>query len=403
MGRMNFRGNPGMYGDVATNPLQKAQIALSNNQPMVAEDICRKRLEKKPNEVMTRILLAQALVQLTRAKEAIQELEIVLKDQPNNVEALLILSNALLATNQMNPPKEAVDVARRAVQLQPKAARTHLQLAEALVTRKDSNGALVETEEAIKLDPRLAPAYMIQSIIYLEKKNWEECVKAAQSAVRLDKTLGAAYYIGAQAMAELKRGDEALDYLQQAERYPSMVSPGQLIAVKSMVFRKQRKYREAYTIYLNQIKERSAKKNPFAPALAALNFALSFFGQNGPYVLVGVIGVLLLLILFGVSKIPVVGGGLNDAILIGIVAVLGWNAIKLASGQTAISRISQPRTAAFAAGAFAATTAAVFGVAWLIAKFTTPAHHPIIWFSAPSFGVAIVLALSVGFTVLNYA
>src|SRR5579875_991424 len=165
MTRIPYRGAPGAGGEqLAGGPLQRARLALMNNQPALAIDICRKRLEKKPDDVATRLLLAQALVQMRLPREGVAEARRVLNSQPNNVDALMLLSSALMSTNQFNPPKEALAAAQRAVQLQPKAARTHVQLAEVLMVQRQFDQAREEADEAVKLEPKLGAAHMIKGM-----------------------------------------------------------------------------------------------------------------------------------------------------------------------------------------------------------------------------------------------
>ena len=401
MNRNPFRGGPG--GDIGSNPLQRARLALSNNQPLIAEDICRRRLEKKPDDLDTRLMLAQALVQLNRHKEGIIELRRILKERPNSVDALIIYSAALLGSNQANPPKEAVDIAERAVQLQPKSARTHIQLAEALMVRKEFDRAEQEAEEAVRLDPRMAHAHLIKSLSLTNTKDWEGALKSAQSAIRCDRNLAPAYLTMSQALTELKRGDEALEALDTAQKIDPSLPGSQVVQLRSTIFRKQRRYRDSYNVYLNQIKSQSLKPNRFAPLLAALNFGLSFFGQNGPYVLVAIIATIAFFTLFGLSKIPVAGGVIVDILLFAIIAVLGWNAIKMATGQNPLERLQNPRTVVFTAGTFAASVAIVFGIAALLAHFFTPAHHTAYWFTSLSVGFAGVIGLIAATVMLNYA
>jgi tetratricopeptide (TPR) repeat protein len=182
-GPPNRGGPPGMQGRMAGGPLQKARMALMNGQPALAVEICRRELEKK-DDITTRLLLAQALVQMQRAKEAVEEARHIVNAQPKNIDGLMLLASALVQTNQVNPPKEALEVAERAVQLQPKAARTHIQLAEVLLARRDFDRAKAEAEAATQLEPRLAAAHLIRGMSLLELKDSEGALQDSNNAIR---------------------------------------------------------------------------------------------------------------------------------------------------------------------------------------------------------------------------
>lgn len=400
--RMSYRGAPG-GGDIAGGPLQRARLALMNNQPDVAIDICQRRLEKKPDDTNTRLVLAQALIQMQRTREAVTEARRALKEQPNSTDALMLLASALAGTNQANPPQEAQDLAERAVQLQPRMARTHVQLAEILMVRKDFGRAVEEAEAAVKLEPRLAAAHLIKGMALLNNKDYAGAEQASQAAIRLDKTQAAAYLTRAQALSDLQRPEEALEALDTAQKMNPLLPQAQLIQLRGQIYRKQRRYRDTYNLFLDQVVERSGKRTWYAPAIAALNFVLSFFGQNAPAVLISVVIVLILLVLFGISKIPVAGGGIVDILVIALVGFLGWNAIQLSSGMSPLLKIRDTSAIALAGGALVLGIVVTFVLAWALGHFTTPAHHTNYWFNTITFGLAAVVGVIAGFAALNYS
>ena len=134
---MMYRGGQGGQTMIPGGALGKAKYALSLGRPDEAERICRKRLEKDAGDVGARVVLAQALLQ----------------------------TGGLASRFTGGVPEEAVRAARKAVDLQPRAAKTHVQLAEALVAKKDMVGARAEADIAVKLEPRLAGAHLIRAIV----------------------------------------------------------------------------------------------------------------------------------------------------------------------------------------------------------------------------------------------
>src|SRR5690349_6393177 len=119
MGRTVYRGgSPGNMGGIPGGDIGKAKFALQSNRPDEAERICRKRLERRPDDSGTRLLLAQALLQLLRTDEELTEVRRVTREQPNNADAFLILSAALTQKQNARLYSEAEEAARRAVTLQ---------------------------------------------------------------------------------------------------------------------------------------------------------------------------------------------------------------------------------------------------------------------------------------------
>jgi tetratricopeptide (TPR) repeat protein len=365
-----------------------------SNQPAIAEDICRRRLEKRPDEAPTRLMLAQALIQMQRAREGIAEARRVLEAQPNNVDALMLLSSALMGSNQINPPKEALVAAQRAVQLQPKMARTHVQLAEVLMMQRQFDQAREEADEAVRLEPKLAAAHMIRGMALMNSKDYEGATQSFQSAIRQDRTMAPAHFGLAQALSELHRPDEALEAVNKAQQLNPNLPAGQVTQLRAQIYRKQRKYRQAYNEYLTATRA-AGRSGRFAPISAGFSFALSFFGRAAPFVLLA----LLLVILFGISRIPVAGGVLLDIIVVAILGFGIWQVTKQYGGAAPPQLLRDPRVLAATVGGVIVSLALVFG---LFAWFGHHPHRPDYWFTTLSFGLAATLAMIVAALALSF-
>jgi cytochrome c-type biogenesis protein CcmH/NrfG len=388
-----FRGGPNM-GEVGGSPVQQARLALMNNQPERAQELCRRRLEKRPDDYATRLVLAQALIQLRQPREAIIEVRRVLAVQPNNADALILLSSALLNVNQFNVPKEALTAAQRAVQLQPKVARGYVQLAQVQLVQRQYKDAEEAASEALQIDPRLGAASLVKGMALLQMKNHEGAVTNLRAALRQDRTQSSAYIALAQALIQLKRGDEALEAIDSAQKEHAPVPEGQLVQLRAQAYRKQNKYGKAFSVIL-EFTQRTSRFKAIAPIIAGYTFFFSLFGQGAIAVLIFV----LLAILFGISKIPFAGGGLVDVILIALAGFLTWQVTRQFTGASPIVRLAQGRTALFTAIAFVVPIVLVFGIAAFIGR----GQHHDYWFTTITFGLAGVLAfLSAGVT-LNLA
>src|SRR5262249_62009813 len=125
-----------------------------------------------------------------------------IRAQSTNVDAHLILASALLQTSGpmaqfRGVPEEALQAAKRAVDLQPRAAKTHVQFAEVLAAKRDMAGARAEADIAVKLGPRLAGAHPIRAIVLFSPKEPEGAGGAHAARLRREPTLSPARFFEA--------------------------------------------------------------------------------------------------------------------------------------------------------------------------------------------------------------
>lgn len=370
MNRMTYRGGRGEMGTIPGGPLGKARFALGSGRPDEAERLMRKRLERYPDDVNARVLLAQALLQQQMTAEAASEARRATRQQSTNVDAQLVLSSALLQSSTgplaqfSKVPPEALAAAKRAVQLQPKVAKTHVQLAEVYMAQREMASARAEIDEAIRLEPRLAGAHLMRAVILMSDKDPEGAVQESDAALRYDRTLTQAEFIKANALLDVKRYDEALASLDTAERTnPAMFSVGNTRALRGRIYFKQRKFKQSYGQFL-QAQMMSGRLKRLAPALAGMNMVLAgLFGQNASIALAVVLIVIVLAILFGLSFIPVAGNWIVAVLVLGILGVVAFGYVRQSQGgrllPAAINEKVTTIVAIVAAGLFGVVIAGV--------------------------------------------
>jgi tetratricopeptide (TPR) repeat protein len=221
----------------------------------------------------------------------------------------MTLSAALLQKGRFRVPVEAETAAKRAVQLQPKLARARVQLAEVLASNNDNVGALLAADEAIKLEPRGPSGYFIKALTLMRQKDYNGAIQSADSAIRFDrdKQLPQAEYVRANALVEVKRYDEALTALSAAEKVNPTLGGPQAQSLRGRILFKQRKFGESYRTHLDA-QRTAGRAKVLAPPLAAMNMAfLGLFGERGPYFMLVFFLTVVMLIIFGISQIPVAG------------------------------------------------------------------------------------------------
>jgi tetratricopeptide (TPR) repeat protein len=328
MGRMGYRGGPGGgMGQMPGDEVSRIKLALQSNRPDEAERLSRKRLERKPDDRATRLLLAQALLQLQRVDEALDEARRVAKEQPASADAHLLISAALTQKQTQRSLQEAEDEARRAVQLQPKQARTRVQLAEVLAARQNLKGALDEADEAFKLEPRQPAAHLIRGMVLLADKDAAGAVTECEAALRYDSSLFAAHFTLANALVEVRRYDDAQAALTRAQTLNPLLPAATAHSLRGRILLKQRKWGSAYREFV-QAQRSSGRLARLAPVLALFGMTQAF-GRYGPLV---VIPVLIVLILFGLYFIPFAGPWIVMVLALGLIGFSAFTTLRQYQG-----------------------------------------------------------------------
>jgi tetratricopeptide (TPR) repeat protein len=334
MNRTTYRSQGGM-GMIPGGALGKAKFALGSGRPDEAERLCRKQLEKDPGNVNARVVLAQALLQQRQVDDAVVEARRAVNQQSTNVEAQMVLASALLQKTGLmgRVSPEAERAAVRAVQLQPKAARTHVQLAEVYAAKKDPANARAEVDRALELEPRLAPAHLMRAMILFQNRDPEGAIQASDAALRNDRTLTQAEFIKANAYVDLKQYDNALAALDEVTRQNPLLAGPQVDILRGRVYFKQRKLGQSYAIF-REAQAQNPRLRFLAPVIAGVNMVLmGFFGQSAQYAWIGLLLALIVLVVFGIHFIPVVGGWLVCVLLLAILGVVAFGALRQAQGR----------------------------------------------------------------------
>lgn len=383
MGRMVYRGGPtGGMGGVPGGDINRAKLALQQNRPDEAERLLRKRVERKPDDHASRLLLAQALLQMQQVDEGLKEARRVTREQPKNADAFLLLSAALTQKQNQRALQEAEDAARRAVDLQPKAARAHVQLAEVLAARRDIKEARKEADEAARLEPRLAAAHLIRGMILLADKDPAGAVSASESALRYDSSLFAAHFTLANALIEVRRYDEALAALNRAQSLNPMLPASNYDGLRGRIYLKQRKFGAAYQQFLHAGRS-SGRLAWAAPVTAALSMT-QVFGKYAPVVLLAVI---VMAILVGIGAIPVAGPWIAVVLVLGLMGFSFLGAVRQFQGTFLPQGSARtPGLIAMVVGGVGIFVAALF-IADAIARISVP--NPVTFLIAGILGLAV--------------
>jgi tetratricopeptide (TPR) repeat protein len=168
---------------------------------------------------------AAFLLSVGRVEEASAEIEDVLRQAPGNADALALQSIIAVAQNEK---ESALELAKRAVDADPKSAAARIALSYAQQSNFDLEGALSSLREAVKSEPENALARarlseLLLSFGYLDEALSEAKKAAAQTPgiARTQTVLGFAY------LAQIKTKDSRVAFeraieLDQADPLPRL-------------------------------------------------------------------------------------------------------------------------------------------------------------------------------------
>jgi Flp pilus assembly protein TadD len=320
------------------NPVLRARQALGEGRYDEAERLSRRRLERKPDDFMARLVLAQALLQLQQVDEAALHAQQAVDAQPNNADAQLTLAAALSQSQNKAALARAEAAARKACSLRPRDAKPRVQLAEVALAQRRTKEAKAAADEAIKLDPRLGEAHLIRSLVLLQDGDAAGAAEASRAATRAKRDLGPAYFTLALSLTQLKEMNEAEQALDKAQELNAPIPPVQLYGLRGRIYMKQRKYRKAFSAHV--MYQRVAGRPGFvAVPLGAVVTFFSFFGIFGSWGPGVAIAVVALLVLFGLNAIPVAGHWIVAAVLLAVIAGMIFGYVRgVQSGALGLGR-----------------------------------------------------------------
>jgi tetratricopeptide (TPR) repeat protein len=126
------------------------------------------------------------LLSVGRVDEASVDIERALNLDPHNSYAVALQSIIAVVQNEKD---RALDLARKAVELESRSSVARVSLSYAQQAHFDLQGALVSLQEAVKLDPENALAWARLAELYLSVGDLDKAAEAARKAVVLNPNL----------------------------------------------------------------------------------------------------------------------------------------------------------------------------------------------------------------------
>jgi tetratricopeptide (TPR) repeat protein len=174
--RTVLRDQPNAIGVLRT----LARAHLANGEPAIAEETMRRAVEANPKDANIRLDLAQLLVQLGKPEQAKPMLADLVKEQPNNVQALDTLFRVSAATKDYDT---AASAAEAIVATQPKAAVGYMYEGMLAEEAKRINDALRLYGQAADMQPDALEPLQAQIRLLVVGKRMPEALKRLDDVI----------------------------------------------------------------------------------------------------------------------------------------------------------------------------------------------------------------------------
>jgi tetratricopeptide (TPR) repeat protein len=197
-------------------PAQQTQLSSSFAEALAlhqagrladAEKIYKKILAARPDHFDSLHLLGVIFHQRGNHAQAVHQIDLALKRNPNNILALSNRGNALTALRRF---EEALASYDRALALRPDYAEGHSNRGNTLKELKRFDEALASYDRALALRPDFAEAHSNRGSALHELKRFEEALASCDRALTLRPDFAEALSNRGNALKEFKRFEAAL-------------------------------------------------------------------------------------------------------------------------------------------------------------------------------------------------
>ncbi len=162
--------------------LEEAREANAKGQLEVASDLCEQALRISPAFPPAKLLMGMVAARSGRPEAAIGHLQDIAQDDGASFDAQLGLAIVYRGAGRVH---DAIQAARRAVALRPRAPRAHLNLGLALMDASQLEEALASFDQAILFAPDLAAAHHSRALLLQKLNRRPEAVTGLRRASEL--------------------------------------------------------------------------------------------------------------------------------------------------------------------------------------------------------------------------
>jgi arylsulfatase A-like enzyme/Tfp pilus assembly protein PilF len=182
--------------------------------------------------LFNRLRRANSAVRDRRFADALPVLQDVLREDPKNAFATLVLGSAYMGMEQYT---RAVQQYQRYLQLVPTSAYAHQWIAICHIRLKQQDSALKEADAALAIDPRFSDARVLRAGILASRGQYDQAIAELQQAVSLDPAKPMIRLDLAKVLDEAGRPDDAQHEFEailktQPDYVPALTGLGALLA-----------------------------------------------------------------------------------------------------------------------------------------------------------------------------
>jgi tetratricopeptide (TPR) repeat protein len=145
--------------------------------------LLEKALEANPDDLDTRMRLAEAFGGTNDYEKACEHLEMILEHDPDSTRVVRALG---IAYSRRENYARAIEYLERAVKLDPNHAKAFYRLGAAYDNTKLYNQAVEAFKKAILVDPRFAKAYQAMGFAYESLDDRQSAVECFKKALELE-------------------------------------------------------------------------------------------------------------------------------------------------------------------------------------------------------------------------
>jgi len=132
--------------------VQQAGELIVNDEYAAAARALESALREEPGMSQARLMLGTSYAELDRTKEAKAQFDLVLKDDPQSVQALIGMANLLVEDGRSD---DVIALCKRTLSLDERNAQAHTLLGEVYAAEKKPAEALPHFEKAVEIQPKL--------------------------------------------------------------------------------------------------------------------------------------------------------------------------------------------------------------------------------------------------------
>ncbi len=196
-----------------------AQLLIMHDRLDEARKLDEEILKAQPADVDAAIYKAEIEMRGGKASNALDTLQGVLKNDPDNAVAHYQLG---MTFDQMGNGDRAEAEWRTAVRLRPEIIEAHGALARAAIQKNDAAALAQEADQIIGLQPKAPDGYLLRGIAELDRKQYVSAERYLKQAIERGPNNAAAYVqLGNLKMAQNQVGEAQKAYQQALDLDPN--------------------------------------------------------------------------------------------------------------------------------------------------------------------------------------